>query len=257
MTGARLLVRQIRFTNRAFWRNRTAATFTFVFPLMFLVILSVLFGGGTVRVSPIRSVRTSTFYVPAIATFSVITACYTNIAMSVSFQRDEGILKRLRGTPLPAWAYLTGRVIHAVLMAVLLVAICIAFGAAFYGAEVPTRTLPAFLLALAVGAGAFSALGLAVTAAIPNAHAASPIVNASILPLMFFSNVFIPLEDPPAWIDVLGKLFPVRHFADAMQAAFFSLHGSGLRGTDLLAVAAWGIGGLLVAVRFFSWEPRR
>ncbi|MBI2238273.1 MAG: ABC transporter permease, partial [Actinobacteria bacterium] len=108
MTGARLLVRQVRFTNRAFWRNRTAATFTFVFPLMFLVILSVLFGGGTVPVSPIRSVRTSTCYVPAIATFSVITACYTNIAMSVTFQRDEGILKRLRGTPLPAWAYLAG-----------------------------------------------------------------------------------------------------------------------------------------------------
>jgi len=255
VSGARLVVRQIRFTNKAFWRNHAAAFFTIVFPLMFLVIFSVVFR-GTVRVARTLAVPTSNFYVPAIATFSVITACYTNLAMSVTFQRDQGILKRLRGTPLPAWAYLTGRVAHAVLIAVLLVAICVAFGAVFYDAGIPTRTLPAFLLTLAVGAGAFSALGLAATAAVPNADAASPIVNASILPLMFFSNVFIPLENPPTWVDVLGKIFPVRHFADAMQASFFSLHGNEVPWTDLLVVAAWGLGGLLLAVRYFSWEPR-
>lgn len=256
MSGTRLAIREVRFTNKAFWRNTSGAFFTFVFPLMFLVIFSVIFGGGTVRISPTRAVRTATFYVPSIATFSVITACYTYIAMGIAFQRDEGVLKRVRGTPLPAWSYLTGRVIHAVLIAVLLVAICLAFGAIFYGTEIPTRTLPAFVATLLVGAASFCALGLAITVVIPNADAASPIVNASILPLMFFSNVFIPLEHPPTWIDVLGKIFPVRHFADAMQAAYFSLRGSGFRWIDLAVIAVWGLGGLALAVRFFSWEPR-
>jgi ABC-2 type transport system permease protein len=255
VSAARVLTREVRFTNKAFWRNSAGAFFTFIFPLMFLVIFSVLFGGGSVRISPTLTVRTSTFYVPAIATFSVITACYTNIAMGVTFQRDEGILKRLRGTPLPPWTYLTGRVVHAVLIAVLLVALCVAFGAVFYGAELPQSMLP-FLITLFVGAGTFCALGLAITAAIPNADAASPIVNATILPLMFFSNVFIPLENPPTWVDVLGKIFPVRHFADAMQAAYFSLGSSGFRWSDLVVLAAWGIAGLAIAIRFFSWEPR-
>jgi ABC-2 type transport system permease protein len=255
MSAARLVAREVRFTNRAFWRNAAGAFFTFVFPLMFLVIFSVIFGGGSVQISPTRSVPTSTFYVPAISAFSVITACFTYIAMSVTFQREEGILKRLRGTPVPPRVYLTGRVAHAVLIALLLVAICVGFGAVFYGAEVPTA-LPAFVVTVLVGAAAFCALGLAITAAIPNADAASPIVNAAILPLMFFSNVFIPLEHPPSWVDVLGKIFPVRHFADAMQSAYFSLAGSGFRWWDLAVLAAWGIGGLILAIRFFSWEPR-
>ena len=256
MNDGRLLLRQLRYDNKAFWRNSSAAFFTFVFPLMFLVIFSVLFGNGSVRVSGGRVVRTSTFYVPAIATFSVITACYTNLAMFISFHRDGGILKRVRGTPLPPWIYLASRILFSAAISILLVAICVIFGAVFYGAEVPTRTMPWFLLSLMVGAAAFAALGIAVTAFIPNADAASPIVNASILPLMFFSNVFIPLQDPPRWIDLLGKVFPVRHFADAMSAAFFAIHGNGLRSTDLLVVAGWGVAGLVLALRFFSWEPR-
>ncbi len=258
MTGLRLLARQVRYTNRAFWRNPAAAFFTFAFPLMFLVIFSAVFGGGTARVGPGRTVSLATFYVPSIAAFSLITACYTNIAMSVAVARDEGVLKRIRGTPIPPGTYLAGRVVHAVLVALLLVALCVAFGALAYGARVPVRTLPAFALTVVVGAGAFSALGLAVTAAIPNADAAPAIVNASVLPLLFVSDVFVVLPpDPPLWMDVLGKAFPVRHFADAMQEAFFTTSGSGLRPGDLVVVAVWGVAGMLLAVRFFSWEPRR
>ncbi|HEY8839713.1 MAG TPA: ABC transporter permease, partial [Candidatus Dormibacteraeota bacterium] len=197
-----------------------------------------------------------TFYVPAIATFSVITACYTNIAMGLAFSRDAGVLKRTRGSPLPAWAFLFGRIVHSVLIALLLVAICAAFGAIFYHATLPTRTLPAFVLTLVIGASAFCALGIAMTAAIPNADAAPAVVNASILPLLFISNVFIPLNNPPAWLDFISKVFPVRHFADALIGSFFALNGSGLQGRDVLIVGVWGLAGLLISLRFFSWEPR-
>lgn len=256
MSDLKRALMQVWYTNKAFRRNPAAAFFTLVFPLMFLVIFSVIFGNNQMQVAEGVTVNVATFYVPAIATFSVITACYTNIAMGLSFSRDAGVLKRTRGSPLPTWAFLFGRIAHSVLIALLLVAICAAFGAIFYHATLPTRTLPAFVLTLVVGAAAFCALGIAMTAAIPNADASPAIVNASILPLLFISNVFIPLNNPPAWLDFVSKLFPVRHFADALIGSFFALSGSGLQGRDLLIVGAWGLAGLLISLRFFSWEPR-
>jgi len=223
---------------------------------MFLVIFTVIFGNGHIVVGPGKTVRVATFYVPAIATFSVINACYTNIAISLTFLRDSGVLKRIHGSPLPVWSFMAARIAHAVIVAILLVVICGAFGAILYGAELPQATLPAFALTLIVGAAAFSALGVAITAVIPNADASPAVVNGTILPLLFISNVFIPLQNPTGWIDVVGKIFPVRHFADAMIGSFFELSGSGLHANDLLVLALWGAAGVVVAVRFFDWEPR-
>jgi ABC-2 type transport system permease protein len=251
-----LALRQVRFTNKAFWRNPASAFFTFAFPLMFLVIFTALFGNSTLTVFG-KEISTSTFYVSAIAAFSIITATYTNLAMSITFLRDSGVLKRTRGTPLPAWAYMFGRIAHAILLALLLVVIVAAFGAAFYHATLPTRTLPAFILTIVVGSASFAALGLAITSVIPNADAAPPIVNASILPLLFLSDIFIPIQDPNAWYVTVARIFPVYHFSQAMKAAYFSPTGTGLRGMDLLVVGLWGLAGVVAAVSFFSWEPRR
>src|ERR1700730_3422563 len=183
MSDVQLALRQVWYINKAVVRNPASAFFTLVFPLMFLVIFSVIFGNGTIQVARDVTVNVATFYVPAISAFSVITACYTNIAISLSFARDSGGLKRIRGSPLPVWAYMFARISHAVLIAVLLVAICAAFGAVFYHATLQTAVLPAFVLAVIVGAASFSALGVAVTCVIPNADAAPAVVNASILPL--------------------------------------------------------------------------
>jgi ABC-2 type transport system permease protein len=261
-----LALKQVRYTNKAFWRSPASAFFTFAFPLMFLVIFTVLFGNSETCIGKVvpglgcvgQTISTSTFYVASISAFSVITACYTNIAISISFSRDAGVLKRIRGTPLPSWAYLFGRIVHAVFVAVLLVAICAVFGRLFYHARLPISSLGPFLLTLVVGAASFSALGLAVTAVIPNADASPAIVNATILPLLFISDVFIPLENPPAWLDVTAKIFPVKHFVEGLLASYFPLPGqSSIRTGDLLIVAAWGLAGLILAIRYFSWEPRR
>jgi ABC-2 type transport system permease protein len=254
MTAIGLTGRQIRYVNKAFWRNPASAFFTFAFPLMFLAIFTALLGHGTVLVGG-RLVHQSTYYVAAMAAFSVITACYTNIAVGLAFQRDAGVLKRTNGTPLPAIVYLGSRVLHALLVAVLLVAITVTFGKVFYQADLPSGTaLFQFGIMLIVGAASFCALGFAITALVPNADAAAPIVNATILPLLFLSGIFIPLGDnAPAWIQWTARVFPVKHFADGMQAGFL---GTSFRWTDVLAVAAWGVAGLFLAARFFSWEPR-
>jgi ABC-2 type transport system permease protein len=258
-----ILGRQIRYTNRSFWRNPAAAFFTFAFPLMFLVIFTALFGNVSICPvlatgrCPIPEISTSTFYISAIATFSIITATYTNLATSVAFLKDLGVLKRIRGTPAPAWTYLAGRVIHSILLAILLVAIVTAFGVAFYNAELPSHTFLAFATTIVVGAACFSALGLALTAVIPNADAAPAVVNASILPLLFLSDIFIPIQDPNAWYVQVAKVFPPYHFAQAMKAAYFAPAGSGFSPDHLLVIGIWGLVGLFLAVRFFRWEPRR
>jgi ABC-2 type transport system permease protein len=257
MSDVGLLALQVRTTNKAFWRNPASAFFTFAFPLMFLVIFTALLGSGTVEVLGVE-IQQDSYYVAAMAAFAVITATYTNLAISVAFMRDAGILKRTRGSPLPAGIYLGGRVVHAVLISLLLVVITAAFGVAFYQADVPTGVLLwEYLVTVIVGAMAFSALGLATTAIVPNADAAPAVVNAIILPLLFLSGIFIPLgDDAPTWMKVIGDIFPVKHFAEAMLGSFYGPPFP-FGWSDVLIVGAWGVAGLLVAVRFFSWEPRK
>jgi len=259
------VLRQARFTNIAFWRNPASAVFTFAFPLVFLVIFTALLGGGDVLLQG-TDLPQSTYYVGAMASFGVITACYTNIGMSIVFTRDAGILKRLRGTPLPPWAYLTARVLHATLVGAILVVLTLAFGKLVYDIALPTGTaLVQYVVTFLVGSLSFAALALALSGVIPNTDAAPPIVNASILPLLFISGIFIPLGDQaPTWLTTLADIFPVKHFADAMLAGFLGgytlpdgTHPFVFDWVDVMVVGVWGLAGLVLATRTFSWEPRR
>ena len=255
MSDIGLAVRQVRYEHRAFWRNPAAAFFTFVFPLLFMVIFNTLFGdsGGPV------GERAPDFYTPAIIVFSVINATFTSLVMTVTAARERGILKRIRGTPLPPWTYLAGRIGLSVGIAVVLVAIVAAFGALLYDVAFPWTRLPALLVTLAVGAATFSTLGLAVTGFVPNEDAAPALANAIILPLLFISNVFIRLSDgAPDWIVALSSFFPVRHFADAMMTIYApSATGSGLTPLHLAVMLGWAAAGLVVALWRFRWDPQR
>jgi ABC-2 type transport system permease protein len=254
-----LAFRQIGYENKMFWRNPAAAFFTFIFPLMFLVIFNLIFGSGdtTARFGGPREVSLSTFYVPAVVAFGLISACYTNIAIRLVFARDEGALKRMRGTPLPSSTYLFAQIGQAIVVAIILVIIVVAFGRLFYDVELPGRTIGAFVSSLVVGAACFSALALAVTAMVPNPDAAPAVVNGTILPLLFISDVFIPLDEAPGWLGTFANIFPVRHLSNALVEAYNPFAaGSGFVRDDLIVMGAWTLVGLLLSVRFFSWEPR-
>jgi ABC-2 type transport system permease protein len=185
------------------------------------------------------------------ATFSVITACFNNLAIAVSFQRQEGILKRTDGTPLPAASFLGARILHAMLVAVLLVVITAAFGRVLLPCRDSVRvTLLRFILMVLIGSAAFCALGLAATSVIPNADASAAIVNAIILPLEFLSGIFIAFGDTtPTWILWVARGFPIRHFALGTQAGFPGPRSAGR------TCSSWGLGGLIIALRFFNWMP--
>ena len=248
MTVGRLIARQVRYENTAFWRNPAAAFFTFAFPLIFMVLFNLILQGN------FGSQNAAEFFTPAIITFSIVNACYTSIAMTVSLARDEGILKRVRGTPLPGWAYLVARMLHAVLVAMLLVVIVAVVGRVAFDVPLPIGQLPLLLVALVVAGASFCALGLAMAGLIPNAAAAPAIVNATVLPLYFISDVFIQMDDSSV-LSTIGNLFPIRHLANVLQAVWSPV----LRPfdpIDLVWIAAWGVLGLVVAMRTFTWEPR-
>lgn len=256
MSGAGLMLRQVGYTNKVFWRNPASAFFTFVFPLLFLVIFTTLLGNDEVPIGTTR-IRLSTYYVASMAAFGLISACYTNVAIAMIFARENGVLKRTRGTPLPPWAYLASRVAHASVVGFLLVGITVVFGVLVYDASFPTGAdLFRFIVTLLVGAGCFAAIGLAVTGLVPNADAGPPIVNAIILPLLFLSGVFIATgNDTPAWVEWSGTIFPVKHLVDALRDSFLGLPS--FSWTDVGVLALWMVAGILVAAKTFRWEPRR
>ena len=257
MSAISLTLKQTRYVNKAFWRNPPAAFFTVAFPLMFLVIFNLLFGNDELPVPGGRATM-SNFYVPAIIAFAVISASFSYIAMGIAFSRDEGVLKRIRGTPLPPSSYMAARVLHSILIALLLTAVATIAGALFYDVDVPTTTMPAVLVTVLLGAGAFCALGLAMTAVIPNAEAAPAVVNGTILPLLFISDIYIPDNDAPEWLRTFASFFPVKHFSEALQEPFSPFAtGSAFAWGHLAVIAIWGVLGIGLAIRYFSWEPRR
>ena len=257
MKPVRLVLQQIKYQERAFRRNPAAAFFTIAFPLIFLVILNVIFGSNDLDMGD-RVISGATFYIPAIAALTIVNSCYTSIAMSWVFDRDGGVLKRVRGSPLPPWAFLFGRIAHAVILMLALLVLVVLFGWLFYDVDVPRQTMPAVLVTLAVGAFSFCAMGFAIASMVPNADAAPAVVNASILPLLFISDVFIPPDaGTPAWVEHVSSVFPVRHLSEALQTGFNPFEtGAGFEPVHLGVIAAWGVAGLLVTLRFSSWEPR-
>ncbi|MCU1678505.1 MAG: transporter [Frankiales bacterium] len=255
-SGVGLVTHQLRYEQKAYWRNPAAAFFTIVFPLMFLVLFASLNKGKTADLGDGTILSYNQYFVPSILTFGVMGACYTNLAMTLALRRHDGQLKRKRATPLPAWALIGGLIASSILLSALLVVVTLGAGVLLYDVHLSPSRIPAITFALALGAACFCALGIALQTFIPNGDAAPAIVNASLLPLTFISGVWFPVGDNST-IGAVGSIFPIRHF---VQALFEATNGSGQGGfawTDLAWLVGWLAVGVGVAVRRFRWEPGR
>jgi ABC-2 type transport system permease protein len=254
MSSAALVAHQFRFDQKTFWRNPASVFFTVLLPVMFLLIFATIFGNDTIES---LGVKTTTYYVPAIITLAVVSATMQSLAISLTVDREQGLLKRTRGTPLPPWVFIAGRVGNSIVVSVLSLVVVATIGRILYGVEIPFERLPAVIVTLLVGAASFSCLGFALTAAIPSEDAAAPISNAALLPLYFLSGIFIPETEIPEGVLQFADLFPIRHFFEAFFTAWSpTTTGAGFEWGQLAVVAIWGVAGLLIAVRTFRWEPR-
>lgn len=252
MTTLRMLGREIRHNFRLFWRVPIAAFFTVAFPIMVLALLNLLTGDQATAAGR----RFAEYLTPTIAVFGLVTSVYTGLAIQTSTARDAGILKRVRGTPLPASIHLAGRIGSSLAVGLLSVVIMAAIGAVAFGVPIPWSRLPLLILLLAVGAACFAALGLAVAGVAPNSQAAQAMANATILPLALISGIFYPLEGGAAWLGRVADLFPLRPLAAAVAAQWRPGEGPPFPGVALATLALWLAAGMWVAVRRFTWEPR-
>jgi ABC-2 type transport system permease protein len=243
---------QIRYQTTLFRRTPVAAFFTILLPVMFLVLFNLLFGDAEVNGVPF-----SQFFTPAIGVFAAISASFTNLAINTAMSRDNGILKRVRGTPLSPWIYMAGRIGSAVVIAVFSIAIMFFLGWLLYEFDVTWARVHEAALVFVVGLATFSAMGLAVAALVKSSDSVPAVANAVILPMAFVSDVFIQTEDAPTWLQRVGDFFPMKHFVRLFSDAFNPFVTGSVFGWGGMAVMiAWGVLALLVTTRAFSWEPR-
>jgi ABC-2 type transport system permease protein len=256
VSRARLVAHQLRYDLLVVWRNPQSRFFTLALPIIFLVLLTSLFGNGSHLVDGHR-VKNSTYYVPGISTMGIVSTAFVNLVITVTAQRESGILKRRRSTPVPAWALIASRALTSVILALVLVLLIVIIGRIAYGVHLPGTTIPVFVLDVAVGAVCFTAISFALASFIRDEDSAQPTIQAITLPLYFISGVFVPASQLSSTLKDIAGVFPVRHLNEALFRAFNpATKGSGFAGHDLLIVAIWGVAGLAVALRRFSWSPR-
>ncbi len=254
MRALALIAHQIRYEQKLYWRSPSSAMFTFLFPILLLVIFASM--NVATRLAALGGINYNQYYIPGIVAFGVISACYSNLAIGLCFRRDAGVLKRVRGTPLPPWIFMAGNIGSSLLVSALLTVLTTAVGVMFYGVRFPGR-YGALLVTLGVGAFCFCGLGIAITALIPVATAAPAIVNGLLFPILFISGTFFPV-DPGSWLGSIASFFPIRHFQQAVFAVFDPrASGTGLEPRALLVMLAWGAAAAALAIRDFRWEPIR
>jgi ABC-2 type transport system permease protein len=233
---------QFRFERRMFWRNPSAAFFNFLLPLLLLVLIASAFAGDGDELEVL---------VPGVAGMGVLATTFTALAFNLTLLREEGVLKRIRGTPMPAGAYLAGLIGSSALNAVVQVALVVLIGNVAYGVALPVDPM---LLALftVLGVVCFASLGIAFSHVIPNEDAAPAYTNAIFLPLLFISGVFYSANELPEALRTVAEVLPLKHLIDGLSEAIVG--GGGNAAAAAAVVGAWALGGVVLAVRYFRWE---
>jgi ABC-2 type transport system permease protein len=245
--AATLAWHQYRLERRMFWRNPTAAFFNFFLPLLFLALFGAIFGGDQ---------ETLNVIVPGIAGMSIMSTTFSALAMNMTFLREQGVLKRMRGTPLPSGAYLAGIAANAVTNAAIQIALVVLAGRVFFGIGWPEDWLELLVFVVA-GVVCLAALGVAWSHAIPNFDAAPAYVNIVFLPTIFISGVFYDVDNTPAFLRDIAQALPLTHVIDGLSAAMVTGRGLADNLSALAVVGVWAAIGIALAVRGFSWESRR
>ena len=245
--GLALAWHQYRLERRMFWRNPTAAFFNFFFPLLFLGLFGAIFQGDQENLDVI---------VPGIAGMAIMSTTFSALAHNLVFLREQGVLKRMRGTPLPEASYLGGIFGNAVTNAAIQIAIVVLAGRLFFGIDWPKDWAELVLFVIA-GVTCLGALGVAWSHVIPNFDAAPAYVNIVFLPVIFISGVFYDASNAPQFLRDIAQALPLTHIIDGLSGALVTGRGIGDNLSGLVVVGIWALAGIALAVRGFSWESRR
>ena len=240
---SRWIAARVRFT----LRSPRALGFTFAFPLVLVTLFGAINSGQSVAAPSGGDVPFAQYYTPAIGVFAITLACYTSLIIGIATARETGLLKRVRGTPLPLPVYLGAWLTGAALVGIASVVLLFVVAVPALGVDVYASKLPEALLTLILGAACLGSLGLALGTLAKTAEQAQPLSQLTFLPISFISGVWFPLTDAPSWLIHLADFFPLSHLVNAFSACF--VPGGSVAGKDLLSLVIWGAIGMFVAVR--------
>jgi ABC-2 type transport system permease protein len=236
----RLLAHQTAYEQKVFWRNRMAAVLSVAVPVVMIIATGVfVHGRGAAGLVALAS----------ILSFTVMSGSFNSVAMTMIVRRQLGQLKRLRGTPAPAWV-ITGAVLASTAMLTMGQTALLVVTGPVLGAGIPHNPLPLVALA-ALGAVSFGALAMALTARVSKAEVAGPVVNIGFMLLLVVSGTLFPLS-PGSTMARLTSWLPVRQFRVGMGDA---VSRGQLNTTACVVLAAWMVAGVTVTVRRFRWTP--
>jgi ABC-2 type transport system permease protein len=254
VSTTRALIRQARLEQLAFWRNPESAFFTIALPIGLLVIFGATSGSESV---PGRGgVPAVTFLVPRMLAFGIILAAYATPAATVAILRSDGVLKRMRATPLSETTYVAGHLVSLLITCLLITLATIGLGGLAFGTlPASVGRLAALAATLGVGITCFAALGLAVSSFIPNGAAAGAITNGTYIPLALLSGTFDANLQLPAWLDAVVSALPIKALTDGLRAAYDPA-AARWPAHELAVLLVWAVIGSALAIRCFRWEPR-
>jgi ABC-2 type transport system permease protein len=253
-----LAVTQARYALLTSFRTPRTIVFGIAFPVVLLVMFDSIFTGGAADSVTFAggTINASAYFTASLSAYAIALSTFTSLAIGLTAQRETGQLKRLRGTPMPAWTFVAGQVMRSGVVASLVVAALLATGVIFFGVHLAAERMVGFVFYAALGIVVFSALGIAITAYTSTVESASAVTPFVTVMLSFISGVFISVDQLPNWLEAVGKVFPLYHVAEGLQRCLASgAGGTGLTGQNLLVLALWGIAGVRIATRRFRWEP--
>lgn len=260
MSDRAIVFEQAKLAIKVALRTPRAIIFTVAFPIVFLVLFNSIFiNGGDESATLPNDLKLSAqaYFTAGIVAYAVALSTFTTLAVSLTTQRENGQLKRYRGTPMPPWTFIAAQIVRATTQALAMAALLLLIGAVAYGVPIPGSTFPAFVFYVVIGTATMCSLGIALSSFTPNADAASTIAPFTVVMLSFFSGVWIPVEQLPQWLETVGKIFPLYHLALGLQTALApGASGSGLTGENVLVLAIWAVLGARIASKRFRWEPQ-
>jgi ABC-2 type transport system permease protein len=232
------------------WRDASSVFFAVVFPVLLVAIIPTVNGGGRLEMADGQLL--GGFFAATMAVYGAAVTAYVNMPQGIAEDRDRRVLKRVRATPLPAWALLLGRVVSALVVALLTLAAIYVLAGAMYRVGPALRDWPAVVLVLLVASGAFAVLGLAVVCLVRTAQAAVGLALGTLLPLTFVSDVFVVGAAFPPWLDAVSWFFPLRHATRAMTTV--ASQGGPFPWDHVGVLLLWGAAGLGVVLWRFRWS---
>ena len=248
---------------KMYFRERESVFFSFLFPVLMLSLFSAVFGdsfreGGS-------ALSAAQFFLPGMIAGGVMLTSFQTLALSVSMERDDGTLKRLRSTPMPPVAYFLGKVglVAATSLAQLVLLLVVA--RLVFDVTLPTDAAPwlTFLWVFLLGVGGGTVLGIAYSTVAGSARSAGAVVIGPLLVLQFISGVYFAYGDIPAWLQQVAAVFPLKWVAQGMRSVFYpsametqEVAGSWEHPLTALVLALWLVVGLVLSARTFSWFKR-